>query len=69
MCDVMADLSYGGLKEDAVQFAQRAVKCDKEGLVDTAAFFYQASLLATISSQRWISHKKNLSLSKLIHYF
>jgi len=52
MCDVMADPSYGGLKEDAVQFAQRAVKCDKEGLVDTAAFFYQASLLATISSQR-----------------
>lgn len=41
----MADPSTGELKEDAVQFAQRAVKCDTEGLVDTAAFFYQASTI------------------------
>ena len=33
----------GELKEDAVLFAQRAVRCDQEGLIDTAVFFYQAS--------------------------
>ncbi|KAI0214801.1 Calpain-7 [Lamellibrachia satsuma] len=44
----MADPSTGELKEDAVQFAQRAVKCDTEGLVDTAAFFYQEAANALL---------------------
>ena len=29
------------LEADAVNFASRAVNCDKEGLVDTAVFYYR----------------------------
>lgn len=34
----MADAK--SLEQDAVQFAQRAVQCDQNGLVDTAVFYY-----------------------------
>ena len=37
----MADVE--SLEKDGLTFAQRAIKCDSEGLVDTAVFYYVVS--------------------------
>ncbi|CAH1789739.1 unnamed protein product [Owenia fusiformis] len=39
-----------GLEKDAVEFAQRAVDCDKRGLYDTAAFYYVEAANALLTS-------------------
>ena len=53
----MSDFST--LEHDAVSFATRAVKCDQEGLVDTAIFYYRVRLSIHALMPRLNNNTKN----------